>query len=45
MNAKERLDATIFAAEGRKPDLADEEILEKLLALHLERAKQANKDG
>ena len=29
-----------FAAYGWKPDLSDEEILEKLLSLNLERAKQ-----
>jgi len=30
----------VFAAYGRKSDLSDEEILEKLLALNLERAKR-----
>src|SRR5258706_952564 len=37
--AHKRLDATVFAAYGWKSDLADEEILEKLLALNLERGK------
>ena len=32
-----RLDEAVFAAYGWKPDLSDEEILEKLLALNLER--------
>jgi hypothetical protein len=39
--AHNRLDEAVFAAYGWKPDLRDEEILEKLLALNLERAKQA----
>ncbi len=34
-----RLDEAVFAAYGWKSDLSDEEILEKLLALNLERAK------
>jgi hypothetical protein len=34
-----RLDEAVFAAYGWKSDLADEEILEKLLALNLERGK------
>jgi hypothetical protein len=33
-----RLDVGLFAAYGWKADLSDEEILEKLLALNLERA-------
>lgn len=33
------LDQAVFAAYGWKSDLSDEEILEKLLALNLERAK------
>ena len=37
--AHKRLDAAVFAAYGWKSDLSDEEILEKLLALNLERAK------
>jgi len=32
------LDEAVFAAYGWPPDLTDEEILEKLLALNLERA-------
>jgi hypothetical protein len=36
--AHRRLDEAIFAAYGWKSDLSDEEILEKLLALNLERA-------
>jgi hypothetical protein len=38
--AHKRLDEAVFAAYGWKPDLSDEEILEKLLALNLERAKK-----
>jgi hypothetical protein len=34
------LDEAVFAAYGWKSDLSDEEILEKLLALNLERANQ-----
>ena len=37
--AHKRLDAAVFAAYGWKNDLSDEEILEKLLALNLERSK------
>ena len=37
--AHKRLDAAVFAAYGWPPDLTDEQILEKLLALNLERAK------
>jgi len=37
--AHKRLDEAVFAAYGWNPDLSDEEILEKLLALNLERAK------
>jgi len=37
--AHKRLDETVFAAYGWKPDLSDEEILKKLLSLNLERAK------
>jgi hypothetical protein len=36
-----RLDEAVFAAYGWKSDLSDEEILEKLLALNLERAKNS----
>lgn len=36
-NAHARLDAAVFAAYGWPPDLPDEEILENLLALNLER--------
>jgi hypothetical protein len=35
--AHKRLDEAVFAASGWEPDLSDEEILEKLLALNLER--------
>jgi hypothetical protein len=38
--AHRRLDEAVFAAYGWKPDLSDEEILEKLLALNLERAEK-----
>jgi hypothetical protein len=37
--AHKRLDEAVFAAYGWQSDLSDEEILEKLLALNLERAK------
>jgi hypothetical protein len=37
--AHKRLDEAVFAAYGWKNDLTDEEILEKLLALNLERSK------
>jgi type II restriction/modification system DNA methylase subunit YeeA len=37
-NAHERLDEVVFAAYGWPPDLSDEEILQNLLALNLERA-------
>jgi hypothetical protein len=37
--AHKRLDEAVFAAYGWKSELSDEEILEKLLALNLERAK------
>ncbi len=38
--AHKRLDEAVFAAYGWKSNLSDEEILEKLLALNLERAKE-----
>ncbi len=38
-NAHKRLDATVFAAYGWPPDLADDEILARLLALSLARAE------
>jgi hypothetical protein len=34
-----RLDDAVFAAYGWQPDLTDEEIVEKLLGLNLERSK------
>lgn len=37
--AHKRLDEAVFAAYGWKSDLSDEEILEKLLSLNLERAR------
>jgi hypothetical protein len=37
--AHKRLDEAVFAAYGWKHDLPDEEILEKLLSLNLERGK------
>jgi hypothetical protein len=43
--AHKRLDEAVFAAYGWKADLSDEEILEKLLALNLERAKQTSSHG
>jgi len=39
-HAHKRLDEAVFAAYGWKSDLSDEEILERLLALNLERAKR-----
>jgi hypothetical protein len=36
--AHKRLDQAVFAAYGWKSDLSDEEILEKLLSLNLERS-------
>ena len=36
--AHRKLDEAVFAAYGWSPDISDEEILEKLLALNLERA-------
>jgi hypothetical protein len=37
--AHKKLDIAVFAAYGWKPDLSDEEILENLLRLNLERSK------
>ena len=37
--AHKRLEEAVFAAYGWKSDLSEEEVLEKLLALNLERAK------
>jgi len=37
--AHKRLDEAVFAAYGWKSDMSDEEILEKLLSLNLERGK------
>ncbi len=37
--ARKRLNDAVFAAYGWPSDLSDEEILEKLLALNLERSK------
>jgi hypothetical protein len=34
-----KLDKAVFAAYGSKSDLSDEEILEKLLSLNLERGR------
>jgi hypothetical protein len=36
--AHKKLDETVFAAYGWESDLSDEEILQRLLALNLERA-------
>ena len=38
--AHRQLDAAVFAAYGWQPDLSDEALLDKLLALNLERAAQ-----
>lgn len=43
--AHRKLDAAVFAAYGWDPDLSDEEILEKLLALNLERAAEERSGG
>jgi hypothetical protein len=40
-NAHRQLDAAVFAAYGWPSDLCADEILARLLALNLERAKQA----
>jgi type II restriction/modification system DNA methylase subunit YeeA len=40
-NAHRKLDAAVFAAYGWPTDLSDEAILERLLALNLERARQS----
>ena len=37
--AHKRLDEAVFATYGWTPDLSDEQILEKLLALNLERSR------
>ena len=37
--AHKRLDEAVFAAYGWTPDLSDEQILEQLLALNLERSR------
>jgi len=39
-NAHRKLDTAVFAAYGWPPDLTDEDILARLLALNLERAKK-----
>jgi len=39
--AHKKLDAAVFAAYGWPPDLSDEEILARLLALNLTRAGKA----
>ena len=38
--AHKRLDQAVFAAYGWKSDLSDDEILEKLLYLNLERGRK-----
>jgi hypothetical protein len=38
--AHKKLDETVFAAYGWPTDLTDEQILEKLLALNLERSQE-----
>ena len=43
--AHKRLDEAVLAAYGWKPDLSDEEILEKLLALNLERSRGESSIG
>jgi hypothetical protein len=39
-NAHARLDAAVFAAYGWPPDLSDEDVLQNLLALNLERSRR-----
>ena len=41
-NAHKKLDAAVFAAYGWPVDLSDDEILARLLALNLERARKAS---
>ena len=43
--AHKKLDAAVAAAYGWPPDLTDDQILEKLLALNLERAAEEAKDA
>ena len=43
--AHRKLDEAVFAAYGWDPAIPDEEILEKLLALNLERARDAGQPG
>jgi hypothetical protein len=40
LSGHKRLDEAVFAAYGWESDLSDEEILEKLLSLNLERSKE-----
>ena len=40
--AHDKLDQAVFAAYGWPPDLTDDQILERLLALNLERSEQEN---
>ena len=40
--AHRKLDAAVFAAYGWDPAMSDEQILEKLLALNLERSRAEN---
>jgi hypothetical protein len=42
-NLHQRLDEAIFAANGWPPDLLDEELLQNLLALNLERAREGDR--
>lgn len=44
-NAHKKLDQAVFAAYGWPPDLTDEQILERLLALNLERAARQGIEG
>ena len=43
--AHKKLDASVFAAYGWKPDMSDNDILAALLALNLDRAKSAGENG
>jgi hypothetical protein len=44
-NAHAKLDAAVAAAYGFDPDLTNEQILEKLLALNIERANDETKSA
>jgi hypothetical protein len=43
--AHKKLDEAVFAAYGWPPDIADDDLLAKLLALNLERAEQESRNS